>query len=345
MRSVTLGEIADFVGGSFRGDRARAIRAVRPLADAGEDDLSFLANPKYEKQLATTHAAAVLVDSDLAGDSLAWIRVKNPYLALSRVLTQWFAAIPLPQGVSPLASIAPTAKLGEGVSVGPYATIADGCAVGDRSVIFGGTSIGANSSIGSDTRIHANVSIYHGTRIGNRCIIHSGAVIGSDGFGFVTAGGRHHKIPQIGIVRIEDDVEIGAGTTIDRAALGETVIGEGTKIDNLVQIAHNVKIGKHCLLAAEVGVAGSTTVGDYSVFGGQAGAAGHLTIGSGVMVAARSAVMKDFEKPMQIAGAPARPLRDHLRSEAMLRRLPKFIERLRRLERQSGIRAQEEEEL
>src|SRR5207237_8713952 len=171
------------------------------------------------------------------------------------------------------------------------------------------------------TTVHANASIYHGSRIGRRCVIHSGAVIGSDGYGFATHGGKHHKIPQIGIVRIEDDVEIGAGTTIDRAALGETVIGEGTKIDNLVQIGHNVKVGKHCLLVAQVGIAGSTELGDYVVVAGQSGFAGHLTIGNRVQVAAKSAVLDDVGDGEKVMGIPAVPFRQFARREARRRRL------------------------
>jgi UDP-3-O-[3-hydroxymyristoyl] glucosamine N-acyltransferase len=201
--------------------------------------------------------------------------------------------------------------------------IGEGVTIGNDVVIHPNVSIGDGAAIGDNTTIHGNVSIYDGCRIGARCIIHSGAVIGSDGYGFATTRGRHHKIPQIGIVRIEDDVEIGAGTTIDRAALGETVIGEGTKIDNLVQVGHNVRIGRHCLLVSQVGVAGSTVLGDYVVVAGQSGFAGHLTIGDRVQVAAKSAVLEDVPAGMKVMGVPAMPFREFARREVTLRRLVK----------------------
>ena len=248
MPSVSLGEIVDFVGGEYVGTRELLITTVAPLTDATADQLSFLSNRKYVSQLARTNAGAVLVPTNLEGENDRWIRVEDPYFAISRIMARWFGARPKPKGISPKASIAPGARLGTNVAVGNFVTIGDDVVIGNNVTIFQGVSIEAGSSIGDDCIIYPNVVIYDGTRIGQRCIIHAGVIIGSDGYGFAMHDGKHHKIPQIGIVRIDDDVEIGAGTTIDRAALGETVIGEGTKIDNLVQIGHNVKIGKHCLL-------------------------------------------------------------------------------------------------
>lgn len=329
----TLGEIADLVEGEFNGDRTRRITGARSLADAGPEDLSFLANARYQSQLATTRAGAVLVESGMAGESARWIRVRDPYYALARVLQAFFAEVPLPSpGVSPLASIHATARLADDVRIGPFVTVGPDAAIGDRAVLFEGVSVGAGASIGPDSRLYPSVVVYHGCLIGARCIVHSGAVIGADGFGFATHEGVHHKIPQIGIVRIEDDVEIGAGTTIDRAALGETVVGRGTKIDNLVQVGHNVRIGRGCFIVAQVGIAGSTEIGDYCAIGGQAGLTGHIRLGARVMVAAQAAVMKDFDGPVTVAGSPARPLREHLRSEAMIRKLPELIDRVGALE-------------
>ncbi len=248
MSEVTIGEIVELVGGDYRGARDTRISGVAPIADAAEHHVTFLSNPRYAPLLQSTRAAAILVASDLAGHSDRWIRVKNPYYAMAQVVSRWFDDRPMPRGISPLASIDPSARLGSDVAVGPFTTIAANVVIENDVMVFQNVSIEAGSTIGAGSIVYPLVSIYERTRIGRRCIIHSGAVIGSDGYGFATEGGRHHKIPQIGIVRIEDDVEIGAGTTIDRAALGETVIGEGTKIDNLVQIGHNVRVGKHCLL-------------------------------------------------------------------------------------------------
>lgn len=332
MPRPTTGEIADFLGGKYEGDRSVVIEGVRPIAEAGARDLTFLSNPKYASLLDQTKAAAILVKNDLAGGASRWIRVVDPYLALARVLERWFAEIPRPEGLSPEARIDPTAQLGREVRIGAGVTIGAGCRIGDRVTIFEGSYIGPESTLGEGTTIHPNVTIYYRSQIGRRCIVHAGAVIGSDGYGFATSGGKHHKIPQIGLVRIEDDVEIGAGTTIDRAALGETVIGEGTKIDNLVQIGHNVKIGKHCLIVAQVGVAGSTEIGDGCVLGGQAGVGGHLEIGARVQVAAQSAVMKSFDGPATISGTPARPAGEHLKTQALVQKLPELFERLKALE-------------
>ena len=321
--SVPIGEIVEFVEGNYAGPPDLEIAGVAPLSAAVAGQLSFLSNPKYAPQLATTGAGAILVSKSLEGDDRRFIRVDDPYFSLARVVARWFARRPMPAGVSPQASIAHSARLGNNVAIGAFTTIGDDVTIGDDTVIYPNVTIEPNTTIGSNCIVYPQVSIYSGTNIGDRCIIHSGVVIGSDGYGFATQGGRHHKIPQIGIVRIENDVEIGAGTTIDRAALGETVIGEGTKIDNLVQIAHNVRVGKHCLLVSQVGIAGSTELGDYVVVAGQSGFAGHLKIGNGVQVAAKSAVLSDVPDNTKVMGSPAVPFRDFARREAMIKRLIK----------------------
>jgi UDP-3-O-[3-hydroxymyristoyl] glucosamine N-acyltransferase len=321
MPSVSLGEIVDLVAGQFAGDRDRAILSVAALAQAKGDQLSFLSNRKYAAELAGTKAGAILVPKNLAGDDERWIRVDDPYFAIARIMTRWFSNRPRPAGISPQAVVSPSAKLGKNVSLGHFAIVGDGVVIGNNVTIFQGVSIEAGTVIGDDCIIYPNVVIYDGTRIGHRCIIHSGVVIGSDGYGFATHGGKHHKIPQIGIVRIEDDVEIGAGTTIDRAALGETVIGEGTKIDNLVQIGHNVKVGKHCLLVSQVGIAGSTELGDYVAVAGQSGFSGHLKIGNRVQVAAKSAVLADVPDDTKVMGSPAVPFTEFARRHAAVKKL------------------------
>ncbi|HEX6177786.1 MAG TPA: UDP-3-O-(3-hydroxymyristoyl)glucosamine N-acyltransferase [Thermoanaerobaculia bacterium] len=332
MSEVTVGEIVDLVGGRYSGARDITISGVAALAEAAEGQLSFLSNPKYAAQAETTRAAVILVANDHPGDSARFIRVKNPYYAMATVVARYFAHRPAPRGVSHLSCVAVSAKLGENAAVGPFTTIADDVIIGNDVVIYQNVSIEAGSVIGDGTIIYPQVSIYERTRIGKRCIIHSGVVIGADGYGFATEGGRHHKIPQIGIVRIEDDVEIGAGSCIDRAALGETVIGEGTKIDNLVQIGHNVRTGRHCLLVSQVGIAGSTELGDYVVVAGQSGFGGHLKIGNGVQVAAKSAVLEDIESG-KVMGTPAIPFREFGRREALLRKLPELFKRVDGLEK------------
>jgi UDP-3-O-[3-hydroxymyristoyl] glucosamine N-acyltransferase len=321
MPSVSIGEIVDFVGGHYAGDRNRPVTTVAPLAEAQAEHLSFLSNRKYAALLAETKAGAILVPQNLEGDDKRWIRVDDPYFAVARIMTRWFSIRPMPKGVSPLASVASSARLGTNVAVGPFTTIGDRVVIGNNVTIFQSVSMEAGSTLGDDSIIYPNVVIYDGTRIGRRCIIHAGVIIGSDGYGFAMHEGKHHKIPQIGIVRIEDDVEIGAGSTIDRAALGETVIGEGTKIDNLVQIGHNVKIGKHCLLVSQVGIAGSTELGDHVFVAGQSGFSGHLKIGHRVQVAAKSAVLADVPDDTKVMGSPAMPFKEFARRQAALKRL------------------------
>jgi UDP-3-O-[3-hydroxymyristoyl] glucosamine N-acyltransferase len=321
MPAVSVGEIVDLVAGQFAGDRNRPIMGVAALVQAKTDQLSFLSNRKYAADLAATKAGAVLVPKNLEGNNDRWIRVDDPYFAFARIMTRWFSNRPLPKGISPKAVVSSSAKLGENVVLGHFAMIGDEVVIGNNVTIFQGVSIEAGSIIGDDCIIYPNVTVYDGTRIGRRCIIHSGVVIGSDGYGFALHEGKHHKIPQIGIVRIEDDVEIGAGTTIDRAALGETVIGEGTKIDNLVQIGHNVKVGKHCLLVSQVGIAGSTELGDYVAVAGQSGFSGHLKIGNRVQVAAKSAVLADVPDDTKVMGSPAVPFTEFARRHAALKKL------------------------
>ncbi len=327
MPAVPISEIVAFTGGRYSGPAGRMIEGVASLADAGEAQLTFLSNPKYASQLASTRAAAILISDEVAGDDGRFIRVANPYYAMASVVAKYFDRRPMPQGIAPLASISPAAVLGANVAVGPFTTIGDDVVLGDGVVIFQNVSIQAGTTIGEGTIVYPGVSIYDRSVIGKRCIIHSGVVIGADGYGFATEGGKHHKIPQVGIVRIGDDVEIGAGSTIDRAALGETYIGDGTKIDDQVMIGHNVKVGRHCLLVAQVGIAGSTELGDYVVVAGQSGFGGHLTIGNGVQVAAKSAVLHDVPDGAKVMGIPAIPFREFARREVVLKRLRRNTEK------------------
>lgn len=321
MSAVQITEIVELVAGEYHGPSELLVHGVNTLRDATADELSFLSNSKYAPQLEGTKAGGVLVPKQIGGDDGRWIRVEDPYYAMSQVVTRWFARRSIPHGISPLSAIAPTARLGDNVSIGPFVTIGEGVTIGDGVVIFQGVSIEAGATIGEKTILYPNVAIYDATVIGRRCVIHANTVIGSDGYGFATHNGRHHKIPQSGVVRIEDDVELGAGCTIDRAAFGETVIGEGTKIDNQVQIGHNVKIGKHCLLVSQVGIAGSTEVGNHVSIGGQSGLSGHLKIGHGVQIGGGSAVVADTPDGSKVMGYPALPFRQFARREVILKRL------------------------
>jgi len=305
MPAVPIRDIVQVVGGRYSGPDDRLIRGVSSLKDAAADQLTFLGNPSYTPQLAETKAGAILVPADLTSDDPRLIRVAKPYVALAEVLDRFFNTRTIASGISPRASVATSAKIGNNVTIGAFTVIGDGAEIGD------------------DTLIYSNVTIYDGCIVGKRCILHSGVVIGADGFGFAQVGGKHRKIPQIGIARIEDDVEIGANTCIDRAALGETVIGEGTKIDNQVQIGHNVRIGKHCLVVSQVGIAGSTEVGDYAVLAGQAGVAGHLKIGSRAQIGGSTAVFHDVPDGVKVMGNPALEFREFARRDFMLKRLLK----------------------
>lgn len=321
LASVPISEIVEFISGDYSGPADLVITSVNTLRDARANEISFLSNPKYAALLAESQAGAVLVPQQLAGTDTRWVRVADPYFAVSQIVTRWFARRAMPRGISAQASIAESAIVGEDSAVAPFAFIGEGVTIGNGVAIFQGVSIEAGAHIGDGTIIYPNVTIYDRSIIGRRCVIHSSTVIGGDGYGFATHHGVHHKIPQIGIVRIEDDVEVGAGTTIDRAAFGETVIGAGTKIDNLVQIGHNVKIGKHCLIVSQVGIAGSTELGDYVAVGGQSGLSGHLKIGSRVQIGGGSAVVEDTPDGAKVMGYPAVPFRHFARREAMLRQM------------------------
>ncbi len=336
--SRTASEIASAVGAKLIGDGTVLLRGVASLTEAGPGDLSFLANPRYERHLSSTRASAVIVPSQYESSPLAAGRAllvaDDAYVAFASALSLFEVEVEaIEPGVDASARIASTASLGEGVSVGPCAVISEGATVGARSVVHGGAYVGSRCTIGEDCVIFPSATVKHGVRIGDRVFVHSGAVIGSDGFGFAWDGTCHRKVPQVGTVIIEDDVEIGANACIDRATIGATRIGRGTKIDNLVQIAHNVEIGERSIVVAQVGISGSTRVGDGVVLAGQAGIAGHLRIADGAIVAAQAGVMRDVEAGEQVSGYPARKHSLSKRFYAGIQNLPALFRRLKELER------------
>lgn len=328
----SLQEIARLVDGQLMGADAEAcVTGVTNIADAGPQDITFAVAPHIEKAAASA-ALAVLVPLDVESFAKPAIRVANPRLAFTRLLKEFTPQPKVVRGVHPTAVVDPTAVLGSNVAVAAHVVIEADAQIGDNAVIYPGGYIGASSRIGVDSILHPNVTVMQQCVIGDRVIIHSGAVIGSDGFGFVTVSGRHEKVPQVGNVVIADDVEIGANAAIDRATTGSTVIGRGSKIDNLVHLAHNVTIGEDCFLVAQTGIAGSAKVGNHVTFAGQSGSAGHLTIGDNCVFAARSAPIGDIPAGSFCAGFPARPHKEWLRSEAALKRLPDTLKKMKDLE-------------
>jgi UDP-3-O-[3-hydroxymyristoyl] glucosamine N-acyltransferase len=330
----TAAEVAEWVGGRLDGDGAQVLRGVAPAESAGPHDLTFLAHRRYLEYLERRRPGAVLVTEDATGlpEGLTLIRVRDPHLALCRVLHVLYPPPEPAPRVAPTAIIGRGARLGAGVVVGPYAVVEEDVELGDRVRIGAHSVVGRGARIGPESELKPHVTVYPGTVVGARCIVHSGARLGCDGYGYVWDGGAHQKVPQVGRCVVEDDVEIGANTTVDRGSIGETRIGRGTKIDNLVHIAHNVRIGAHCLLTAQVGIAGSTRLGDGVACGGQAGIIGHLHVGDGARIAAQAGISEDVPAGAAYGGAPAREHRRWLRAVAVFYQLPELARRVQALE-------------
>ena len=334
MIEKTLAELAALVNGKILGDPQLLIKGVAGIREAKNDEITFLSNPRYSKELAQTAAGAIIISPEVQLQGLAAIVCDNPYLAFARILDIFYPAEKvIPAGVHISTVISPQAKLGANVSIGPFVVVEEGAIIGDETVIYPGTYIGKEARIGSACLLYANISVREKVVIGNKVIIHSGAVIGSDGFGFVPSNGENIKVPQVGTVVIEDKVEIGANVCIARGTLGNTVIGSGTKIDNLVQIAHNVKIGRNCIIVAQAGISGSTTVEDNVTIAGQAGIVGHITIGRGSIVAAQAGVTKDVPPKEIVSGYPAQPHQLAKRINAEMNRLPQLNQKVKELEK------------
>lgn len=334
MLRKTLNEIAKLIDGKVVGDGDILITGVSGIKEAAEGDITFLANPKYSPLMDKTRAAAIITSIDAQKTSKPVILTENPSLAFAKIISMFMPDdAGHPEGIDYTVVMGKNVTLGKDVAIGAYVVIGDNVVIGDKTIIYAGCFIGHHSKIGNQTLIYPHVSIRERISIGNRVIIHSGTVIGSDGFGFATIKGSHHKIPQVGTVEIADDVEIGANVTIDRARFDKTVIGRGTKIDNLVQIAHNVVIGENSLIVAQVGISGSTIIGNSVTLAGQAGLVGHITIGDNAIVTAQSGVAKSVPPDTMVSGYPARPFMTTQRVNASLQNLPKLFDLVRELKK------------
>ncbi|MSU61780.1 MAG: UDP-3-O-(3-hydroxymyristoyl)glucosamine N-acyltransferase [Pedosphaera sp.] len=329
----TADEIARQIEGKVLGNGALLLTGFSAAGTARPGDLTFAENEIFFARAEQSAAAAILVDGDFTSAGKVIIKVANSRIAFAKVLTIFFPEPVFPHGIHPAAVVAATAQIDPSAHIGPHCVIEDHVRIGARCVALAGDFIGARSTLGDDVILYPGVTLYPRTQIGSRVRIHVGAVVGSDGFGYVLDGGVHRKIPQIGHVIIHDDVEIGANVTIDRGALGPTVIGKGTKIDNLVQIAHNVITGDHCLIVAQAGIAGSTRLGHYVTLAGQTGIAGHLKIGNKVVVSAQSGVMHEIPDGEKWLGSPAQPDRQAKRQMIALQQLPELLRRVAELER------------
>ena len=329
----SLQEIAEHLGGTVEGDGSILIGGLATLDDAGEGQLTFLANPKYAAKVATTKASAVLLPVGANAHGRNAIFHPNPYLAFAKLLTLFYVAPYQPQGIMAGAFVAEGAKIGADVTIYPGASVGPGVTLGDCVTLHPGVVLYPGVVIGDDVTLHANVSVRERCRIGNRVTIHDGTVIGSDGFGYAPDGSAWFKIPQIGMVVIEDDVEIGSNTVIDRAALEVTRIGRGTKLDNLVQVAHNCVIGEDCMIVSQVGISGSTRLGNHVIMGGQVGVAGHIKIGNNVMVAAKSGIPSDIADGQMVGGIPAIPHREWLKTAMIVPKLPEMRKSVSALEK------------
>ena len=329
----TLQQIAEYLGGTVIGDATALVRGLGTLDDAGEGEISFLANPKYAAKVATTRATAVILPPGANGHGRNVVQVANPYLAFAKLLTLFYVRPATPLGVMEGAFVGRNVTIGKEATVYPGVFIADGVTIGDRVTLHPGVTLYPGVVLADDVTLHAGVSVRERCRIGSRVIVQNGAVIGSDGFGYAPDGPGWYKIPQIGIVVIEDDVEIGANTTIDRAALEVTLIRRGTKLDNLVQIAHNCVIGENCMIVSQAGIAGSSKLGNHVVVGGNAGIVGHIQLGDNVMIGGMSGVSHNVPAGQIVSGAPAFPHKEWLKASAVFPKLPELRRTVNELEK------------
>ena len=318
-------QIATFIHGEIVGDENATVHTFAKIEEGIPGAISFLSNPKYTPYIYETKASIVLVNKDFVPEheiKATLIKVDNAYDSLARLLTLYEQSKPRKTGIDPLAFIAPTAQIGKDVWIAPFAYVGENAVVGDRTVLHPHVTIGDGAQVGDDCTLYANATVYHDCRVGNRCTLHAGSVVGADGFGFAPTPQGYEKIPQIGIAILEDDVEIGANTCIDRATMGATIVHKGAKLDKRVHVAHNDEIGSHTVMAAQVGIAGSTKVGEWCMFGGQVGIAGHIHIGDRVVLGAQSGVPSSIKSDQRLIGAPPMEEKPFFKSHAIFRKLP-----------------------
>jgi len=333
----TTAEIAKLLAGEVLGDAHATLTGFATADAAKPGDLTFAENEEFFAAAENSPAAAIIADARFTSTKKIVIRVAQPRVAFAKAIAVFFPEPKLPAGVHPTAVVAKSAQVDPSAHIGPHCVVGEHVKLGANVVLQSGNSVGNDAVLGDDVNLFPNVTIYPRTQIGKRVRIHAGAVIGADGFGYVLDGGIHRKVMQIGNVIIGDDVEIGANATVDRGALGSTIIGKGTKIDNLVQIAHNVQIGEHCIIISQVGIAGSTKLGNYVILAGQAGLAGHLKIGNQAIVAAQAGVMTDIPDGGKWFGAPAQPDKEFKRQVVALRRLPDLLKKISVWEKKLGV--------
>ncbi|MBE6283351.1 MAG: UDP-3-O-(3-hydroxymyristoyl)glucosamine N-acyltransferase [Mediterranea massiliensis] len=330
-------QIAAFVQGEIVGDENATVHTFAKIEEGVPGALSFLSNPKYTPYIYETKSSIVLVNKDFIPEqpiNATLIKVNNAYESLAKLMTLYEQSHPKRVGIDPLAYVAPTAKIGKDVYLAPFACVGDGAVIGDGTALHPHATVGSNAKVGANCILYAHATVYHDCIVGNNCIMHAGSVVGADGFGFAPSPNGYEKIPQIGIAILEDNVEIGANTCIDRATMGATIIHKGVKLDNLVQIAHNVEVGANTVMASQVGVAGSTKIGEWCMFGGQVGIAGHITIGDKVNLGAQSGVPGSLKANQQLIGTPPMEMKPYFKSQAIFRKLPDMYKEMSALRKE-----------